>query len=35
MVDNSNLHRARMKKNDEFYTRQEDIEKEVLHYLLY
>lgn len=35
MVDNSNLHRAKMKKNDEFYTRQEDIEKEVLHYLPY
>lgn len=35
MTDNSNLHRAKMKKNDEFYTRLEDIEKELSHYLSY
>lgn len=29
---NSNLHRAKREKNDEFYTRYEDIEKEMVHY---
>ena len=29
--DNSNLHKARKAKNDEFYTRYEDIEKEMEH----
>ena len=29
---NSNLHKARKEKNDEFYTRYEDIENEVKHY---
>ena len=30
--DNSNLHRAKKNKNDEFYSRYEDIEKEMEHY---
>ena len=30
--NNSNLHKARKAKNDEFYTRYEDIENEVQHY---
>lgn len=30
---NSNLHRAAKLKNDEFYTRLADIEKELNHYL--
>ena len=30
--DNSNLHRAKKAKNDEFFTRYEDIEKEMEHY---
>ena len=30
--DNSNLHRAKKAKNDEFFTRYEDIEKEMAHY---
>lgn len=29
---NGNLHKAKTEKNDEFYTRYEDIEKEMLHY---
>ena len=29
---NENLHRAKREKNDEFYTRYEDIEKEMVHY---
>ena len=29
---NRNLHKARSAKNDEFYTRLEDIENEVYHY---
>lgn len=32
MNDNSNLSSARRNKNDEFYTRIEDIQKELLHY---
>ncbi len=32
MSKNSNLHRAKRIKNDEFYTRLEDIEKELEHY---
>lgn len=32
MSDNSNLHKAKAAKNDEFYTRYEDIEAEVQHY---
>ena len=30
--NNSNLHKAKKEKNDEFYTRYEDIEKELSHY---
>ena len=30
--NNDNLHKARKAKNDEFYTRYEDIENEVQHY---
>ena len=33
MSDNSNLHRAKKAKNDEFYTQYEDIEKEMVHYI--
>ena len=29
---NANLHKAKKEKNDEFYTRYEDIEKEIIHY---
>ena len=32
MRSNSNLHKAKKAKNDEFYTRLEDIEKELTHY---
>ncbi len=32
MKKNSNLHKAKSAKNDEFYTRIEDIEKEMKHY---
>lgn len=32
MSNNSNLHAAKKAKNDEFYTRLEDIEKELAHY---
>lgn len=32
MGGNSNLHKAKKAKNDEFYTRYEDIEKELVHY---
>lgn len=32
MGKNENLHKAKKAKNDEFYTRYEDIEKEVQHY---
>ena len=32
MGRNSNLHKAKKAKNDEFYTRYEDIEKELVHY---
>lgn len=32
MSRNSNLHKAKNTKNDEFYTRYEDIEKEVINY---
>lgn len=32
MGSNSNLHKAKKAKNDEFYTRLEDIEKELTHY---
>lgn len=32
MTNNSNLHKAKKEKNDEFYTRYEDIEKELVHY---
>ncbi len=32
MSRNSNLHKAKTAKNDEFYTRYEDIEKEVVNY---
>lgn len=32
MSDNTNLHKAKKEKNDEFYTRYEDIEKEVANY---
>ena len=31
--NNSNLHKARKAKNDEFYTRYEDIENECQHYI--
>lgn len=30
--DNTNLHRAKSQKNDEFYTRYEDIDRELVHY---
>lgn len=33
-MKNTNLHKAKREKNDEFYTRYEDIEKEVKHYNL-
>lgn len=33
MGRNSNLHKARIAKNDEFYTRYEDIEAELEHYV--
>ena len=33
MTTNANLHRAKREKNDEFYTRYEDIEKELVHYI--
>ena len=32
MSNNTNLHKARKARNDEFYTRYEDIEDEVKHY---
>lgn len=32
MSKNKNLHKAKKAKNDEFYTRYEDIEKELVHY---
>lgn len=32
MKSNANLHNAKKAKNDEFYTRYEDIEKEIQHY---
>ena len=32
MSNNTNLHKARKARNDEFYTRYEDIENEVQHY---
>ena len=32
MANNNNLHNAKKAKNDEFYTRLEDIEKEMCHY---
>ena len=32
MANNGNLHTAKAKKNDEFYTRLEDIEAEPAHY---
>ena len=32
MAKNNNLHNAKKQKNDEFYTRLEDIEKEMCHY---
>lgn len=32
MINNKNLHKAKREKNDEFYTRYEDIEKEITHY---
>lgn len=32
IMNNSNLHTAKKEKNDEFYTRYEDIEKEIKHY---
>ena len=32
---NSNLHNAKREKNDEFYTKNADIEKELQHYLPY
>lgn len=31
-MGNANLHRAKREKNDEFYTRYEDIDKELSHY---
>ena len=34
-MGNKNLHKAKKAKNDEFYTRYEDIEKEVMHYYNY
>ena len=33
MSNNSNLHRAKKAKNDEFYTQLSDIENELIHYL--
>lgn len=35
MTNNTNLHKAKQKKDDEFYTRLEDIEKELSHYVQY
>lgn len=35
MTNNTNLQRAKQKKDDEFYTRLEDIEKELSHYVQY
>lgn len=35
MAKNSNLHAAKVAKNDEFYTRYEDIEKEIYNYRKY
>lgn len=35
MANNKNLHRANKEKNDEFYTRLTDIEKELKHYKEY
>lgn len=35
MGSNANLHTAKNEKNDEFYTRLEDIEKELSHYKAY
>lgn len=32
MSKNANLHKAKKAKNDEFYTRYEDIDKEIQHY---
>ena len=32
MAKNSNLHKAKTAKNDEFYTQLTDIEKELKHY---
>lgn len=32
MANNTNLHNAKSAKNDEFYTRYEDIEKEIVNY---
>ena len=32
MAGNSNLHRAKEAKNDEFYTRLSDVENELVHY---
>lgn len=32
MSNNSNLHRAKKAKNDEFYTMLSDIENELIHY---
>ena len=32
MSDNSNLHKAKKARNDEFYTRLPDIENELRHY---
>lgn len=32
MSNNSNLHRAKKARNDEFYARLEDVEKELAHY---
>ena len=34
MINNSNLHKARKARNDEFYTQYEDIEKEIQNYNL-
>ena len=34
-MSNTNLHNARRKKNDEFYTQLEDIEKELSHYTMH
>lgn len=31
-MSNTHLHRARVQKNDLFYTRREDVEKELAHY---